>query len=170
VDNVKALRMIRGLLAFFMLALIVSGITAFPLTFEVNILDKTMGNGSFVESIWPAMAHWISTVSNALNEVDANFPFLFYGTDWLAFAHIIIAISFIGPIRDPIKNIWGVEFGMIACVLLIPLAIIFGPIRGLPLFWILIDCSFGVFGIVPLLIAYRLIKQVIKFEKIAVIA
>ena len=43
-----------------------------------------------------------------------------------------------------------VEFGMIACVLVLPLALICGPLRGIPLFWRLIDCSFGIVGIVPL--------------------
>ena len=61
--------------------------------------------------------------------------FVFYGTDWLAFGHIVIAVCFAGVIRDPIKNIWVVEFGMISCVLVIPLALICGHIRGIPFFW-----------------------------------
>jgi hypothetical protein len=39
---------------------------------------------------------------------------------------------------------------MIACVAIIPLAFICGPIRQIPFYWRLIDCSFGVFGIIPL--------------------
>jgi hypothetical protein len=89
---------------------------------------------------------------------------MFYGTDWLGFAHITIAISFIGPLRDPVKNIWGVEFGMIACLLLILLALICGPLRGIPFFWTLIDCSFGVFGIIPVALAYRNIKRIMSYE------
>jgi hypothetical protein len=73
-----------------------------------------------------------------------------YGTDWLAFAHFVIAIAFIGPWRDPVKNVWVIEFGMIACVLVIPFALVMGQIRGIPLGWRLIDCSFGVVGFVPL--------------------
>ena len=124
-----------------------------------------MGKESFVENIWPDMAHWISFVHQGLNEVNKKYPFMFYSTDWLAFAHITIAISFLGPLRDPVRNIWVVEFGMIACVLLIPLALICGPIRGLPVFWIVIDCSFGVFGIIPLVIAYRHVKRIMLFEQ-----
>jgi hypothetical protein len=32
-------------------------------------------------------------------------PWLAYGTDWLAFAHIVIAVFFIGPFVDPVQNI-----------------------------------------------------------------
>ena len=143
-----------------MLGLLISGLTAFPLVFEVKILDIFLGKGSFVEKIWPGMAYWISFVRLGLTETNAKYPFILYGTDWLAFAHIMIAISFIGPLRDPIKNVWVVEYGMMACVLVIPLALICGPLRGIPLFWILIDMSFGVFGIIPLALAYRQIKRV----------
>jgi len=164
-DINKSYRIVRILLALFILGLALSGLTAFPLIMEVNILERIMGRGSIVESIWPAMAHWISFVHQGLNEVNNKYPFMFYGTDWLAFAHITIAISFLGQLRDPVRNIWVVEFGMIACVLLIPLALICGPIRGLPYFWIIIDCSFGVFGIIPLVIAHRNIKRIMWFEQ-----
>jgi hypothetical protein len=75
---------------------------------------------------------------------------MLYGTDWLAFAHIVIAIAFIGPLRDPVKNLWVIEFGMIACILIIPWGIVFGSMRGIPPFWSLVDFSFGVFGFIPL--------------------
>jgi hypothetical protein len=93
-----------------------------------------------------------------------KYPFIFYGTDWLAFAHVVIAVAFWGPLRDPIKNIWVVEFGMIACVMVIPLAMIFGPIRGIPFFWRLADCSFGVFGIIPLWLVRNDIRRIIALE------
>jgi hypothetical protein len=35
----------------------------------------------------------------------------------------VIAIAFIGPWRDTVKNIWVIEFGMIACVLVVPFAL-----------------------------------------------
>jgi hypothetical protein len=158
----KRYLIVRILLTFFMIALAISRLTAIPLIFEVNILQKLMGDGSFVEGIWPAMAHWISFVHLGLNEINNKYPFMFYGTDWLAFAHITIAVAFIGALRDPVKNIWVVQFGMIACILLIPLALIFGPIRGIPFFWTVLDCAFGVFGIIPLIITYRLIKQIMR--------
>jgi hypothetical protein len=67
-------------------------------------------------------------------------PFIACGTDWLAFAHLVIAIAFWGPVRDPVRNIWVVQFGMTAC-----LAVVAGPVRGIPWWWWqLIDISFGV--------------------------
>ena len=36
--------------------------------------------------------------------------------------------------------------GIAACLAVIPLALICGPIRGIPFYWRLIDCSFGVIG------------------------
>jgi hypothetical protein len=80
---------------------------------------------------------------------------MYYGYDWLAFAHIVIAIVFIGPYQDPVKNKWVVEFGMIACILIIPFAMIAGYFRGIPVWWRLIDCSFGILGMIPLVISYR---------------
>ena len=94
-----------------------------------------------------------------LSDTYAKYPFIAYGTDWLAFAHIVLAILFFGPLKDPVKNIWVIEFGIIACVLVVPFAIIFGKIRDLPYLWTIIDCSFGVLGIIPLLIVRRYVKQ-----------
>ena len=154
-------RRISILLWFFIVALVLSGITAFPLQWELDILNNTIGPGTVMEEVWPEMAYWISYVHQGLTETYQQYPFIAYGTDWLAFAHIVIAIAFIGPLRDPVKNIWVVEFGMIACVLVIPLALIWGSLRGIPLFWRVVDCSFGVFGLIPLWIAHRNIRQLV---------
>lgn len=54
---------------------------------------------------------------------------------------------------------WVIEFGMIACVGVVPLALFAGPVRGIPGWWTVLDISFGVFGIVPLIIVRRLIKR-----------
>ncbi|MDB6032636.1 MAG: hypothetical protein JWM16_2974, partial [Verrucomicrobiales bacterium] len=35
---------------------------------------------------------------------------------------------------------------MIACVAIIPYAFVFGAVRQIPIWWRLIDCSFGVFS------------------------
>jgi hypothetical protein len=34
--------------------------------------------------------------------------------------------------------------------MVIPWALIFGAVRGIPFWWRLIDCSFGIFGFIPL--------------------
>jgi hypothetical protein len=48
---------------------------------------------------------------------------------------------------------------MIACAGIIPLALICGPIRGIPFWWSVIDMSFGVLGVIPLYVVRRKIKR-----------
>lgn len=146
---------IKRLIWFFIIALLLSGITAFPIQTEMEYVAKLL-NALGIEG---SIKSWYMEIKNGLDSIYAQYPFIAYGTDWLAFAHIVIAIAFIGPLRDPVKNIWVIEFGMIACVLVVPLALICGPIREIPFFHQLIDCSFGVIGFIPLFICRRLIKQ-----------
>lgn len=148
-QHLKAL--IRRWLIFFIAGLTLSGITAFPIESELSFLvHKNASTG---------LQQWISTVYQAVKITNSRYPYLSYGTDWLAFAHIIIAIAFIGPLRNPVRNIWVLQFGMIACVLIIPLAFIAGPIRHIPIGWSFIDCSFGIVGIIPLYLCYRYTKK-----------
>ena len=149
----KRLRRIRFWLAVFIVGLVLSGVTAFPLTWELGLLVRWFGNGD------SALGAWLRTVHTGLVETDTHYPFLAYGTDWLAFAHLVIAVAFIGPWRDPVKNIWVIEFGLIACAMVLPLALIAGPLRGIPFGWRLIDCAFGVFGAIPLWLIRREIQQ-----------
>ena len=152
----SASRQIKAWLIFFIVALVASGLTAFPLETEIRFASDVLHWLGFVPADFTA---WIDRVRDALIATNDAYPFLAYGTDWLAFAHLVIAVAFIGPLRDPVRNIWIIQFGMIACVGVIPLALIAGAIRGIPFGWQLIDMSFGVFGIIPLIIVYRLIRR-----------
>jgi hypothetical protein len=146
-------RKIKRWIIFFIVALILSGITAFPIESQLAIAMNHL-------DVFPlTIQQWLSTIYHAVKTTNDNFPYLAYGTDWLAFAHIVIATAFIGPLRDPVRNIWVIQFGMIACIMVFPLALIAGPIRQIPFFWQLIDCSFGVLGIIPLYICFRNIKE-----------
>ena len=138
-------------MSLFILGLIVSGITAFPLRWELDCLASWFGVGGNADlGSLTRLRYWIAYVHKGLEESYAAYPFLAYGTDWLAFAHIAIAVFFIGPLREPTKHDWVLVSGIIACVGVIPLALICGPVRGIPLYWRFIDCSFGVVGVVPL--------------------
>lgn len=152
---------IKTWIVLFIVFLILSGVTAFPIETELAFLMNHIS--SFPES----MQIWLSTIYNEVKTVNANYPHLSYGTDWLAFAHIVIATVFIGPLIDPVKNIWVIQFGMIACIMVFPLALIAGPIRDIPLFWQLIDCSFGVLGFIPLYITYKNIRLLEQQNKYA---
>ncbi len=151
---------IRWALAIFIVGLVLSGVTAFPLLHELNWLCARLG---YAAAVLPeghtGLAYWLLLIRHALAEEHARFPFLAYGTDWLAFAHIVIAFFFVAPLRDPVRNIAVLRAGMAACVAVVPLALICGGGRGIPLYWRLIDCSFGVFGIVPLWLAWRWTKR-----------
>ncbi|MEW2286276.1 hypothetical protein [Streptomyces sp. NPDC047841] len=157
-DRAALLKGIRVWLALFVVCLALSGATAFPLVHELRWTESALRALSVPEHL-PGLMAWISRVRDGLDTVDADQPFVLYGTDWLAFAHLVIAVAFYGPYRDPVRNIWVVEFGMIACAGIIPLALVCGPVRGIPLWWSVIDMSFGVFGIVPLYVVRKKIKR-----------
>ena len=161
----RRLRLVRLILGAFVVALVLSGLTAFPLLVGDTRAHVLVWRRHAIGAAFPGLADWLSYVREGLETTDREYPFLAYGTDWLAFAHIVIAVAFMGPLRDPVRNIWVVEFGMIACLLVIPLALICGPIRGIPFGWRLLDCSFGVVGLIPLAIVRRLILSIDQAER-----
>lgn len=147
------LRRIRVWLVFFMAALLVSGLTAVPLvTLTAWLAEWTVPFGG-------ALHAWAAQAAAAVAHVDATYPMLFYGTDWLAFAHVVIAIAFIGAWRDPVRNRWVIDWGLWCCALVVVLAFAWAPVRGIPFFWRCVDASFGVFGAWPLLRVRALIKR-----------
>ncbi len=149
----KLITKIRIMIIFFMIALILSGATAMPAETGLAWLMQ------FKDAMPQFMADWLQTCYIALKDTNNKYPFLAYGYDWLAFAHFVIALSFIGPLRNPVKNIWIIEWQILCCICVFPLALIAGPIRQIPVFHILIDCSFGLFGIIPLLICRHWTKK-----------
>jgi hypothetical protein len=144
-------RRIRWLTWIFIVGLVLSGVTAIPLVTELNWLVSWFGiEGGTSVTAGARVARWLLGIRDSLVTTQAAHPQLFYGTDWLAFGHIVIAVVFVGALRDPVRNRWLFDFGLIACAMVIPWAFIFGGVRGIPIWWRLIDCSFGVFGAVPL--------------------
>jgi hypothetical protein len=150
------LRSIRIWLSLFITGLVLSGITAFPLEHETAWLATFLATHPILPS---GIILWVERVHLALLEQSIRAPFLAYGTDWLAFAHLVLAVAFIGPFFDPVRNKWLLQFGLIACAGVLALALIAGPIRGIPFYWRLIDCSFGITGAIPLLVALGKTKQ-----------
>lgn len=156
----KLRRRIQSCTWFLIVGLVVSGATAIPLQTELDVLARL----SHAQDLSPDQASsgfvkWILMVREGLYATNAKYPFLSYGTDWLAFAHIIIAIAFIGTLRHPVRNCWLFQFGMSACVLVFPWALLFGELRGIPIYWRLIDCLFGVVGFIPCWLCYRWARE-----------
>ena len=161
-------RTVHVCLAVVIIGLAISGVTAFPLETELAWLQSALDSNSLrATANATQMLPWVTRVHVALAQTNRAYPFLAYGTDWLAFAHLIVAILFVGAYRDPLRNRWIISFGLIACVGVVLLAQIAGPIRGIPWGWRLIDCSFGVACAVPLLICRRAIDRLSSQTRLA---
>jgi len=159
-SKAAAVRQIRVVLSLFILGLVLSGVTAFPLLRELDLVCNIRGlDSATAAGAVTGFDHWILTVRDGLRESYRQYPWLAYGTDWLGFAHIVIAVFFIGVLVDPVRNMWVLKAGIIACLLVFPLALICGAIRQIPFGWRLIDCSFGAFGIIPLIYCLRIARR-----------
>jgi hypothetical protein len=143
---------LRWLTGLFILGLVVSGATAMPLESELNWLAHLLGANAHASS---PLLDWIARVNAGVADTNARYPFITYGTDWLAFGHYMIALAFVWAWREPVRNRWLYDYGLIACALVIPYALLVGTLRGIPLGWRLIDCSFGVAGAIPLWLCRR---------------
>jgi hypothetical protein len=144
----KEIKIIRRWTVFFMVSLFLSGLTAMPAETELAWLTGRISDDTTI-------GFWLHNVYAALAETNRRAPFLAYGYDWLAFAHFMLALLFIGVYKDPVRNKWILEFGMIACWCVVPFALITGYYRGIPMGWRLIDSMFGVIGLIPLTICYK---------------
>lgn len=155
VDRRRVLaRRVRLLLGFFVVGMVLSGLTAFPLERELDLVTRWIGVPEAAgPGAYAGLTGWLVTVRTGLRATYAAYPWMAYGTDWLAFAHLVLALLFLGALRDPVRNLWVLEFGLLACVLVLPMAFLCGALRGIPWGWRLIDCSFGVGGFVPLWLA-----------------
>jgi len=148
-------KQIKILILGYVTALVISGATAMIVPEGIASLDR------MIPSTWTIIYQWVHFVHT---QIQASPKFLLYGYDWLAFAHYVIAISFYGVWKDPIRNKWVIEWAMIASLLIFPLAFVMGFLRGIPFWWQLIDCSFGVVSLIPLIMIHRRIKVLEKQE------
>ncbi len=156
--NITPLKKIKIIVVFFIVMLVISGATAIPLQAGINTIMPYTDNIGLLRL-------FVRKVMQGIKATQQHYPFLFYGYDWLAFAHFMFGVLFIGVYNNPVRNKWIVEFGLIACVCIIPFALVFGAIREIPLLWRIIDCSFGVFGFVPLWYVRHLILKIEKQTK-----
>jgi hypothetical protein len=155
----RLILIIRSITVFYMLALFFWGVTAFPLESEIRVACSIIGISLDVPpENYEGFLNWIATVAEGLINTNRDYPFLAYGTDWLAFSHLVIAVAFIGLYLKPVRNIWIVYFAAIACLGVLPLALICGEVRGIPFWWRLIDCSFCLFGLIPLYFLHKYIR------------
>ena len=160
-DTSKPIRRFRIAISILIAGLLLSGITAFPLLSDVRALTEIVGLGEATSTAgYDGLAHWLLTVRFGLEKVYADYPWIAYGTDWLAFAHLVVAAFFVGPLMAPWHSRHTILAGIAACIGVIPLALICGAIREVPLLSRLIDCSFGVGGLILLLYCRRLLPEI----------
>ena len=90
--DVTVLTRVRVWLILFVIGLVLSGVTAFPLQAETDLLVRLL------HADWlPApdgLVRWVDRVHTGIVDTNERYPFMAYGTDWLAFAHLVIAIAF----------------------------------------------------------------------------
>jgi len=150
----------RVAMVFFIIGLVISGVTAFPLLTELRMITDLLGISEVVSPEGQGgLEFWILTVRNGLEDTYGKYPWVAYGTDWLAFGHLVIAGFFVGPLIRPQGSRATLWTGIVACLGVVPLAMICGAMRGIPFYWRLIDCSFGVIGIVPLVYCLGLLGK-----------
>jgi hypothetical protein len=147
-DRPVLLSRIRICVAVIIAGLVLSGITAFPLEWQLDTAVKFTGTDGAVGS-------WLERARVAVAETNARHPLVFYGTDWLAFGHFAIAVLFVGAWIDPVKNVWLFRGGLVVCALVFPFALVAGGFRGIPLWHRLVDCSFGILGAVPMFLGLK---------------
>src|SRR6187402_3358791 len=117
-------------LGIFIVGLILSGLTAFPLLTELRLVASVLGIANPADyAQLTGLQHWIARVLFALEQNARDFPFLAYGTDWLAFGHLCIAVFFIRPWLKPLESDWVLQCGLICCAAVIPTALIAGQVR-----------------------------------------
>ena len=134
--------------------LFVSGVTIWPWEIELSFAISTLQTMKGPEPL----IQLLQEIRHDMRMLDENNSFVLYVADWLAFAHLVLAALFLMALKDPIRNVLVVRFGIL-CSLSVPvLAITCIPMRGIPLFWILIDSSFALCAI-PLWIALKDIER-----------
>lgn len=137
--------------------LFISGVTVWPaiseLRFGLFLMEQVgLGETSFFG--------FVQQIRESLIEIRDEHPQIMYGYDWLAFAHVVLAILFVGAARNPVRNRWVIECGLIMCALIPILAGICIPLREIPFYWFFIDFAFAPAAAVPLLIALKDVRKI----------
>jgi len=151
----------KVMLGIVVFGLLVSGITIWPVAAELKTVVRIVWGQSEPTGV---LHEFILQAIEGIESIQANYSFMLYAHDWLAFAHIVLAILFAGAIRDPVRNVWIVQCGLIMCALIPVLAGICIPIRGLPLRWFWLDFAFAPAAGLPLWIALRDIRRAEKLS------
>jgi len=167
IEHKKIQRRIRVLLILFVLGLAFGCQIVLFVTPELALLNSMLGLGTRMGQYFPNLSAWINHLYEGITETYSKYPFVAYCMDWLAFAQLAFIIFFIGALIDPVRNIWIIKSGMVICVMHILLSFGCGSFRGVPLFWQLLDSSFGILGFIVIYLAYKNVKYLENIQKTA---
>jgi hypothetical protein len=152
-NQMRLRRKIKTAIIIIIIGLLLNGISAVPLQSELNFLLSK-------PDILPGfLRNWWMYVSQGVHETNNKYSFMRYGFDWLAFAHFLIAIAFIGPLKDPVKNEWIVKWGMIASALSVLMALGWERVRAIPFWWSCIDASIAIISFIILWFCNKWIQE-----------
>ncbi len=159
-------RRVRWLTVVIVLGLLVAGVTAVPLQAELDWLVGLAKRWQEAGGAIPADAvTYLAKVRDGVASAYGAYPFLAYGTDWLAFAHIALAMIFWGAWKDPVGRRWLFSTGIVICWSLMAWALALGALRGIPLAWRFMDCGFGAVALVPLWLCRRWTNAIAEMEQ-----
>jgi hypothetical protein len=144
---------IKAAIIITIIGLLLNGISALPLRTELDVLL------SQPEHLPKFLLDWWTYVRQGVYETSDKYNFMRYGFDWLSFAHLMIAIAFIGPLRNPIKNQWVVKWGMIVAASSIVMAFGWERMRDIPVWWSFIDAGISYVAFVVLWFCNRWIEK-----------
>jgi len=144
---------IKMVIVITIIGLLLNGLSAVPLKTELNILLSKPG------ALPKFLQDWWLYVNKGVTETTTKYPFMRYGFDWLAFAHLLIAIAFLGPLKDPVKNQWIIIWGIIASALSVLMAFGWERMRDIPVWWSCIDAAIAIAAFIILLLCNRWIEQ-----------
>lgn len=152
-NEARLRRNIKAAILITIAGLLLNGISAIFLKGELHFIQSNFN------SLPPFLHDWFTYTSKGVNETNDKYPFMRYGFDWLAFAHLFIAIAFIGPLQDPVKNEWIVRWGMIVSAISVVMAFGWERVRAIPLWWSCIDASIAVAAFLILWLCNNWIKK-----------
>lgn len=165
-DAKKTLRVIRVCLVLFFLGILFGLHTVVFVEVETALFAKFLGRGTWMAQTLPVVSTWIDTLYVSITESYRAYPVMAYCMDWLSYACIVFALFIVGAIRDPVRNVWIIQVYLAGCVLASLLPWVVGPMRGVPVFWRVLDGSFGVMGFMILFVAYRLTRRLEREAKV----
>ncbi len=145
----------------FMIVLVISGLCYFSLPF----LSKKILSFINAFGVRGELYSFAIKMSQGASYNAAHYPFMGYATDWLGFAHLMFALLFVGPLLDPERNEWVIRYGLIVSAAVIPVVLIAGWIREIPIIWRIVNCFFGLFGFLLLYKVSKMVQQNQEFRR-----